>query len=446
MHRLRNYTDIFRRLNITDEDIDYVNNFDLENLTDHSSNRFDGSRGGGQILGGGSGDGDRSTRIETVQLTTSCYCDGAIRDLATQYKNYHGYAALMVCSFGTFTNVLNIIVLTRKDTKIAPINRILTGLATADMLVMLEYIPFAIYKYLVLPQRRIFPYGWAVFVLFHMHFTQLLHTISIALTLTLAVWRYIAIRFPQYNHIWCTGRRCTLALSCSFLAPFFACAPSYFVFGIKAQTVYENGTTEILYHVDVNYSVDQGFLYQLNFWILGVIVKLLPCVLLTVIICWLIKALYRAKGRKQILKNYSHCVTRARKSTLSSRNSNFESHLFDTKRDGCPRRVSKSDKRTDRTTRMLVAVLLLFLITEIPQGILGLLSAALGDCFFRNCYHKFGEMMDILALLNGSINFILYCSMSRQFRMIFGQLFKPRIMKKWSTINQQQIEVQSTYV
>lgn len=95
---------------------------------------------------------------------------------------------------------------------------------------------------------------------------------------------------------------------------------------------------------------------------------------------------------------------------------------------------------------MLVAVLLLFLVTEIPQGILGLLSAALGDCFFRNCYHKFGELMDILALLNGSINFILYCSMSRQFRMIFGQLFKPRIMNKWPTMNHQQIEVQSTYV
>ncbi|EFN84855.1 hypothetical protein EAI_10313 [Harpegnathos saltator] len=435
MYRLRNYTDIFRRFNITDEDIDYVkNSFGFDDLTDRSGNRFGGSRGGGQITGacGTVPDavrlGNRSSRIATVQPTTSCYCDGVIRDLAAQYKNYHGYAALMVCSFGTFTNVLNIIVLTRKDTKVAPINRILTGLATADMLVMLEYIPFAIYKYLVLPQRRIFPYGWAMFVLFHMHFTQLLHTISIALTLTLAVWRYIAI---------------------SFLAPFLACAPSYFVFGIKAQTVYENGTTEILYHVDVNYSVDKGFMYQLNFWILGVIVKLLPCVLLTVIICWLIKALYRAKDRKEILKNYSHCVTKARKSKASStsRNSNFENHdLFDTKRDGCPPRIRKPDKRTDRTTRMLVTVLLLFLVTEIPQGILGLLSAVLGDCFFRNCYHKFGELMDILALLNGSINFILYCSMSRQFRMIFGQLFKPRIMKKWSTMNQQQIEVQSTYV
>ncbi|XP_071641691.1 G-protein coupled receptor dmsr-1 [Temnothorax longispinosus] len=444
MHHLQNYTDIFRRLNITDEDIDYVNSLDIDSLTGRNEDRF-GSRDRDQVS-----IRDGSDRNETIQLTSSCYCDGVIRDLATQYKTYHGYASLIVCSFGTFTNMLNIIVLTRQDMKTVPINRILTGLATADVLVMLEYIPFAIYKYLVLPESRIFPYGWAVFVLFHMHFTQLFHTISIALTLTLAVWRYIAIRFPRYNRTWCTGRRCTIALSCSFLAPFLTCAPSYLVFGIKAQTIHENGTTEVLYHVDTTYSTDKGFLYQLNFWILGVVVKLLPCILLTVIICWLIKVLYRTKGRKRTLKSYSSCAAKVTTKPTSSSSgiSDLENcnGPFDNKKDEYQRRPSKFDKQTDRTTRMLVVVLLLFLITEIPQGILGLLSAALGTCFFRNCYDKFGELMDILALLNGSINFILYCSMSRQFRMIFGQLFKPRIMNNWPVTNQHQTDVQSTYV
>jgi hypothetical protein len=109
------------------------------------------------------------------------------------------------------------------------------------------------------------------------------------------------------------------------------------------------------------------------------------------------------------------------------------------------RNVSKSDKRTDRTTKMLVAVLMLFLITEFPQGILGLLSVMLGRCFFRTCYYLFGDVMDILALLNGAINFILYCSMSRQFRTTFALLFKPRMLRKWST-PASQTDVQSTYV
>lgn len=406
MNRHENMSDIFKRLNITEEDIDYMNNFSFPNFpaprstlspVDYNSERF-------------------------------CYCNGVVRDLALSYKLYHGYVALIVCIFGTVANMLNIVVLTRKDMASAPINRILTGLATADMLVMFEYVPFAVYKYLVLPEHKVFPYGWAVFVLFHMHFAQALHTISIGLTLTLAVWRYIAIRFPQHNHAWCTAARCRVALWSSLLAPLVACAPSYLVFGIRETELEENGKVEVLYFVDAMEanSSGKGFLYQLNFWVLAVVVKLLPCLILTVISCWLIKALYRAKGRKQALRDYNPCALNSMKN-------------------GGSRRASKSERRTDRTTRMLVAVLLLFLVTEFPQGILGLLSGVLGDCFFRNCYHNFGEIMDILALLNGAINFILYCSMSRQFRTTFGQLFKPRIMKKWHPATQQ-TDVQSTYV
>lgn len=165
-HQLSNYTELLRRWNITEEDLDYVNNF---------------GTGAGIETGGGCSCGP-------------CHCGGLVRRFAASYRSYHGYVALLVCGFGTLANLLNVAVLTHKELRRAPINRILTGLAAADVLVMLEYVPFAIYEYIVLPERRLFPYGWAVFVLFHMHFSQLLHTISIALTLTLAVWRYIAVR------------------------------------------------------------------------------------------------------------------------------------------------------------------------------------------------------------------------------------------------------------
>lgn len=82
---------------------------------------------------------------------------------------------------------------------------------------------------------------------------------------------------------------------------------------------------------------------------------------------------------------------------------------------------------------------------ELFPGILGLLSGILGTCFFRNCYNLFGEMMDILALINGAINFILYCFMSRQFRLNFEKLFKPKVLKKWGP-RMSQTDLQSTYV
>lgn len=56
---------------------------------------------------------------------------------------------VQVCLFGSLANALNVAVLTRRDLATAPINRLLKWLAVADVFVMMEYVPFAIYRYLV---------------------------------------------------------------------------------------------------------------------------------------------------------------------------------------------------------------------------------------------------------------------------------------------------------
>lgn len=75
------------------------------------------------------------------------------------------------------------------------------------------------------------------------------------------------------------------------------------------------------------------------------------------------------------------------------------------------------------TTKILLGILILFLITEFPAGMLILLSGMLGDWFFQDVYSPLGELIDILALFNSAINFILYCTMSEQFRSTFAKLF-----------------------
>ena len=37
--------------------------------------------------------------------------------------------------------------------------------------------------------------------------------------------------------------------------------------------------------------------------------------------------------------------------------------------------------------------------------------------FYKECYNPLGDIMDMLALVNCSTNFLLYCYMSTQFRM-----------------------------
>jgi hypothetical protein len=64
-----------------------------------------------------------------------------------------------------------------------------------------------------------------------------------------------------------------------------------------------------------------------------------------------------------------------------------------------------------------------------PQAVLGVLSGLKGPCFFQTCYQVLGEMLDLLALFNGAVNFLLYCAMSRQFRATFCNLFLPWLVQ-----------------
>lgn len=43
--------------------------------------------------------------------------------------------------------------------------------------------------------------------------------------------------------------------------------------------------------------------------------------------------------------------------------------------------------------------------------------------FLLRCYVLFGEIVDLLALINAAIGFVLYGSMSKQFRVTFKSLF-----------------------
>ncbi len=107
------------------------------------------------------------------------YACPALQQFGLSYKKIHGYTSLAVCSFGTIANILNLIVLTRPDMK-TPTNLILTGLAFADLLNMVEYIPFVIYSNFLPDPEDGKPrksWEWAVFVLFHSNFSQVVQKI-----------------------------------------------------------------------------------------------------------------------------------------------------------------------------------------------------------------------------------------------------------------------------
>ena len=168
---------------------------------------------------------------------TYLYCGEELEKFSKSYKLVHGYISLFVCFFGAVANILNIVVLTRMHKQINPNNAILIGLAIADLLVMMEYIPFAMHMY-ILNERPVyerFNYPWAIFVLTHAHLTQVLHTISIWLTLLLAVWRYISVAHPLKSRLWCTLNRALLAIILAYICCPLLCFPIFLTYTIQAS-------------------------------------------------------------------------------------------------------------------------------------------------------------------------------------------------------------------
>lgn len=113
------------------------------------------------------------------------------------YRVYHGYAATVVCALGIVANCVNIVVLTRRS-MLSAINCILTGLAVSDALTMVAYLPFALRFYVlygVEPTSERNELSAVRFLLFYARFSVVVHTASIWLTVVMATFRYVFVRY-----------------------------------------------------------------------------------------------------------------------------------------------------------------------------------------------------------------------------------------------------------
>lgn len=325
-----------------------------------------------------------------------------LEKIALAYFRIHPYTSLAVCTFGIITNIFNIITLTRKHMRTS-INCILTGIAVLDICTMVSYIPFVVHFYLKHGLARTpekYTYAWTHFLVFHGNLTSTTHTASIWLAVFLGILRFQCLQSAQGKAL---GQRRTIAYVglISALSALLM-VPNYVL--MKVIPIHVKNSSQVIWSLEnlgVGSTNPDPFAVAL-FWIYAIIGKILPCGVITVFGGLLLHTLHLSKKRTENLHSGS-----------------FQTRL----------------KQHSRTTRMLLAVIVLFLVTELPQGVLVVLSGSV-DGFFLNVYLLLGDMLDIIALLNNSINFVLYCTMSQQFRDTFVNLFKLPFGKKKPPRNQ----------
>jgi G protein-coupled receptor 139 len=218
--------------------------------------------------------------------------------------------------------------------------------------------------------------------------------------------RYIKIKFTGAGMDLCTMKRARLAIVVVYIIVPVICLPNFFTTIIErhseAESAYQLATNKSAEIWTLNFALhtpSDRLVYGLNFWMQAVIAKLLPCVILSVVSVLIIR--------------------RMRETDFKSRSLRVRAHKY--RRRGS----SAREHKTNSTTLMLLAVVLLFIVTEFPQGILNLLSGVL-PYFVHEVYAQLGDLLDIAALTNNCVNFILYCSMSQQFRTTFLRLFVSR--------------------
>lgn len=349
----------------------------------------------------------------THSPNTISHTPTALEAFRDSYAPLHGYISVFVCVFGIVANVANIVVLTRKN-MITTTNIILMWLAVTDTMKMLDYVPFVTYFYILkdpdLPYFASRNYSWMCFLLYHASFSIVCHTVAIWCTIVLAIMRFLIIWFPAKGSMWCSHQRAKICVAVVYVSVVIICIPNYMMntMTVVYETAVDNATgkafTDTIYHSSVRTEGIFPIVSDINFYIQALLVKLVPCVTLTIFTVLLIYAMHKAYKKRMALKS-------------EGKKEDADRH-----------------HEHNRTTGMLLAVVVLFLITELPQGMLTLLIIFIPSIQFT-VYNPLGDVLDIVALCNNAINFVLYCSMSKLFRDTFVRIFCnccPKKLPEWS--------------
>lgn len=315
-----------------------------------------------------------------------------------KYVRVHGYISTIICVCGVILNAANIVVLTRKN-MISSINVLLTWLAVTDNLKMLDYLIFAIEVYILkdpqLDYLHSFSRKKAKYIEFHASFALVCHNIGIWLTVALATFRFLYIWFPTKGKALCTVMRAKLTVGLIYFTIAVICIPNYCTNYLERKDIDQekapNMTCPPIYSVEM--ISQKNVIFTINTYIQAIFSKLIPCVLLTVLTFSLIYAMHQAYKKRKLLLSQGHDLD------------------------------ARRHHEHNRTTGMLLAVVILFLLVELPQGIMTLMIVFFPAEWMDRVYDNIGDLHELFALCNNAINFVLYCTMSKQFRKTFFSIF-----------------------
>ncbi|KAL8578502.1 hypothetical protein ACOMHN_028774 [Nucella lapillus] len=300
----------------------------------------------------------------------------------------------LVVTFGILGNVLSLVVLSRKEMASAT-SSFLTGLAVSDLSLLLLQLPvfFGLSPHVAASDGfRLFVRYYTV-ILYVM--TNVFLTCTSWLTVAVTVERFLSLRFMMHPRIVCTIKRAKRAIIAIFFASFLFHFSKFFEY--VPNTDLSSPRLLLPTELSLNKTYDSA-MHIINI----ALAALLPIVALVIFNSFLIYFL--ATHRRRMLKH------KTGKAGLGLGN-------------GSSGGATSVDML--HVSCVVVAVVLVFVACHSLGVFVALNIATHGrhKVFSDHLFLAFKSVNGLLVMLNSSVNFLLYCSISRKFRKMFAAIF-----------------------
>ena len=310
----------------------------------------------------------------------------------------NGYVGSTLCSFGILGNLLNIAVYTKmlRFNKTA-ITSFLLAISVADLLVLLFYLMYGVLCIITPPTPLLslmdFKFEQAGTFLYIFYYiwtypTNLCVTISTWYTVSVMVFRFIAIYYPLKANRWCSAHHAKIVMIIIAFISFVIYIPTWFLLKIQNFPEYN-----IMLVVETELSDNATFHYVYLIGIIEILNSFLPFIVCLILTILLLRTLW--------------------KKTPS---------LFERSTSSSSLKARRFQERK-KITITLIAMVTVFIICTVPSLIWRVLRYyARSNVKSVESWKMARGIADIFQVINHAANFLIYFLSNERYRKICGGL------------------------